>query len=408
MKHMAWLSVPAVLAVAGVVVWRSNASASASTGSHRPLYYVDPMHPAYRSATPGIAPDCGMRLTPVYAEDLEGQSTPSAPAAPVTIGSEVRQRYGIKLATVENSSGRESFHAYGRVTADETRIYRVSLGTDGYVKGTLNDAVGSHVARNQHLAVVYSPEFLSVAGGFLSANERTPGGSSKDAAAMNASQNASSAAARADRLRNLGMSDVQIEELSSTRKIPEDVYVVSPVDGYILSRDISSGMRFEKHAEFYKIADLSSVWIVTEAYSGGSALFKPGSVARVTVPDTQQSFVAKVKDVLPEIDAETRALKPRLELSNSGLHLRPGMYVDVEVDGSSRQGLSVPSEAVLNTGSSSRVFVQTARNTFEPRVVETGWTADDRTQIIKGVKEGDQIIASGTFLLDSEASMHPR
>ena len=159
-----------------------------------------------------------------------------------------RQMYGIELATVEQGSLSKTLHVYGRVAADEALVYRINLGTEGYVKQTGGDSVGSHVTKDQHLAIVYSPEFLSVAGGYLSANERSPSGNTKDTQAQ--TQNTSGAQARADRLRNLGMSDVQIDEISNSRKLPEDVYVVSPTDGFILSRSISAGMRFEKHTEF--------------------------------------------------------------------------------------------------------------------------------------------------------------
>jgi Cu(I)/Ag(I) efflux system membrane fusion protein len=142
------------------------------------------MHPNYHSAKPGIAPDCGMKLVPVYegdsAETLQAQT--SAGSGLVHIDQATRQLYGITLTTVEHTSGRGSLRVYGRVAADESRVFHVDLGTEGYVKDTYADAVGDHVLRNQHLATVYSPEFLSLAGGYLSANERTTPGNSHDAA----------------------------------------------------------------------------------------------------------------------------------------------------------------------------------------------------------------------------------
>ena len=149
-------------------------------------------------------------------------------------------------------------HAFGKVSADETRIYKVSIGADGYVKTTEKDAVGNFVKKDQHLAVIYSPDFLPLEGGFLSANERTPGQFKET---PTTAQGAASAQARADRLRNVGMSDVQIDEMITKHQIPEDVYVVSPTDGFILSRNISPGLRFEREREFYSIADLSQVWM---------------------------------------------------------------------------------------------------------------------------------------------------
>jgi RND family efflux transporter MFP subunit len=286
-------------------------------------------------------------------------------------------------------------------------VYRVNLGTDGFVKETHDDAVGNFVRKNQHLAIVYSPEFLAVAGGYLSANERTPGGAAapKDNSVPSITQGAASAQARADRLRNLGMSDIQIDEISEERKIPENVYVVSPTGGFILSRNISPGVRFERYTEMYTIADLSRVWIMAEVFGKDAQAFRPGAKARVTLPDTGQSFQATVSDVLPEVDPATRVLKPRLLVDNPGFKLRPDMFVNVEVAVSLPAGLSVPADAVLDSGMSKRVFVQTSAGHFEERAVETGWRLNDRVQIVKGVREGETVVAAGTFLVDSESRL---
>ena len=144
-------------------------------------------------------------------------------------------------------------------------------------------------------------------------------------------QSAASSQARADRLRNLGMSDVQIDEISNSRTLPEDVYVVSPTDGFILNRNISPGLRFEREREFYSVADLSHVWILAQVFGKDAEKFRPGAMAKVTLPDTGESFHARVSDVLPEVDAATRALKVRLVANNPGFKLRPDMFVNVEM-----------------------------------------------------------------------------
>jgi RND family efflux transporter MFP subunit len=310
--------------------------------------------------------------------------------------------YGIQLASVENNSGTRTIRAFAKVAADQTRVYTVTVGADGYVKSTQDDAVGNHVKKDQHLAVIYSPEFLAVEGGYLSANERTPG-ASKDNTAAN--QNAASAQARADRLRNLGMSDAQIDEMTTNRKIPEDVYVVSPTDGFILSRSLTPGMRFERQKEFYTIADLSQVWILAQVFGKDAQKFRPGTMARVTLPDTGETFQARVSDVLPEVDPTTRALKVRLVANNPGFKLRPDMFVNVDMPVSIPSGLSVPTDAIVDTGLVRQVFVQKSPGHFEKREVETGWRIDDRVQIVKGLSEGEIVVASGTFLVDSESRL---
>ena len=372
--------------------------------AHRVLYYVDPMHPAYHSDKPGKAPDCGMDLVPVYADSVGKSLVASGDGSSdsLTIDPATQKIYGIQLAAAENDSGTRTIHAFGKVSADETLVYKVTVGADGYVKSTANDAVGNHVKKDQHLAVIYSPDFLAVEGGYLSANERTPPGA-KDVATN--TQNAASAQARADRLRNLGMSDAQIDEMTANRKIPEDVYIVSPTDGFILTRSVSPGLRFEREKELYTIADLSHVWILAQVFGKDAQKFRPGAVAKVTLPDTGESFQARVSDVLPEVDPSTRALKVRLIAANPGFKLRPDMFVNVEMPISISSGLSVPADAIVDTGLAKQVFVQKAPGQFEKREVETGWHFDDRVQIVKGLREGEIVVSAGTFLVDSESRL---
>ncbi len=402
MTKQVWYLVPVAGALAIGFAFGHYHQGSSKTVARKILYYVDPMHPSYRSSKPGIAPDCGMDLVPVYADGLGDALTSASGPADLKIDPAAQSMYGIQLASVERDSGKHSISAFGRVAADETRIYRLDVGTDGYVRETHDDAVGNFVKKDQHLASIYSPEFLAVEGGYLSANERTPT-PTKDA--NSAALNASSAQARADRLRNLGMSDAQIDEMSANRRIPEDVYIVSPVDGFILTRNISPGVRFERQRELYTVADLSKVWILAEVYGKDAQSFRPGTVARLIRSDTGESFQARVSNVFPEVDPVTRAMKVRLEADNPGYKLRPDMFVTVEVPVSAPAGLSVPADAVVDTGTDKQVFVQTAPGHFEKRVVELGWRFDDRVQVVKGLREGEKVVSEGTFLVDSESRL---
>lgn len=401
MKRKILLTFPVCAALlVGFVLGHFRAPATAR--SRQVLYYVDPMHPAYKSDKPGTAPDCGMELVPVYADDLSKTSIAKTDsgAARVKIDSAAQQLYGIRVAPVEKSSGSRTVRVLGRVAADQTRVFRVNVGTDGYVKETQDDAVGNRVKKDQHLAVIYSPEFLTVIGGYLSANERTQAETNRDSGA---SQNAAGVQARADRLRNLGMSDSQIDELGKSRRIPESVYVVSPVDGFVISRNISAGQRFERFTEFYRIADLSRIWILADVFGGDAQAFRPGTFAKITLPDTGQTLRARVTDVLPEVDPATRTMRVRLEAENPGFVLRPDMFVNVELPVTAAPGLTVPVDALLDSGVSKRVFVETEDGFFEPREVVTGWRANDRVQIVRGLQEGDKVVSAGTFLVDSES-----
>src|SRR5712692_5400437 len=352
--------------VAGFVLGQHRSGVLASGTSRRVLYYVDPMHPAYKSDRPGIAPDCGMQLEPVYADEGvrvadSGAPTQSIPGA-VHIDSERQQLIGIRVAAVEKTVRTRTVRVPGRVTADETRVYRVNVGVDGFVRETHEDALGSQVKKDQRLAIIYSPEFLSSIGGYVSALEHPPGG------ATAGNQGLAGIQSWADRLRSLGMSDTQVKEIDLTRTIPQDIYVLSPADGFIVSRNISA-------------------------------------VARITLPNLERSFSARVSNILPQIDPSSRTLKLRLEADNRDFALRPDMFVDVDLAVATPPGLSVPADAVLDSGLSRRVFVVRGNGIFEPRQVDTGEPYGDRVQILKGLAVGEKVVASGTFLLDSESRL---
>ena len=350
-----------------------------------------------------------MDLVPVYADDVGTAVASSQKSAPgiVAIDPAVQQLYGIRLAKAETDQGRGTIRAFAHVEADQTRIYRVTVGTEGYVKETHDDAVGNRVAKNQHLATIYSPDFIAIAGGYLAANESLPNSSAWHGRVpiRTINQGFAGVQARADRLRNLGMSDPQIQEITRNHKLPEDVYVVSPTDGFILTRSITPGMRFERQAELYTIADLSHVWIIAEVFERDANTFRPGTVARVTLPETGENFQATVSNVLPEVDPVTRTLRVRLEADNPGFKLRPDMYVSVDLPITLPAGLSVPADAILDSGLTKRVFVQASEGQFESRQVEVGWQLGDRVQILKGLRAGDLVVSSGTFLVDSESRL---
>jgi multidrug efflux pump subunit AcrA (membrane-fusion protein) len=382
---------------------RHTSKQTEARGAHRVLYWVDPMHPSYKSEKPGIAPDCGMQLEPVYADDLEKEAMATATskvrmtAGAVNINKERQQSFGIEVAMVKKSSGMHSLRLPGRVETDETRVYRINAGVDGYIRETYQDTVGSQVKKDQRLATLYGPEFLSVAGGYISTIDRTPGAISQTA--LRGSEN------WADRLRNLGMSNFQINELAETKKLPEVIYMMSPVDGFVLARNVSPGLKFDRGTEFYRIADLERVWIVADVYENDAESFHPGTLAQVTLPGQGKVFPAVVSDVLPRVDPTTRTLKLRLDADNPGYALRPEMFVDVELKTRMAAGISIPQEAVLDSGMQKIVYVETREGVFEPRPVKIGEVYGSRVSVSSGLSAGDRIVTSGNFLVDSESRL---
>jgi len=315
------------------------------------------------------------------------------------------------VVPVEKTSGTQRVRLLGRVVPEDTRVYRVNSGMDGFVRETYNDSVGELVKKDQKLATSYVGETLSVASGFLAATAGVPGSVGKDGARTMpfpgavAKQGVSSLQGYSDRLRNLGVSDAQIKQMSENRQLPESVDIVAPAEGFILARNISPGQHFDRATEFYRIADLSKVWILADIFGSEAQAFQPGAVARVTLSDQRKSFSARVSNVLPQVDPTTRILKLRLEVDNPDFALRPDMFVDVELPVAMPAGLTVPLDAVIDTGRGQRVFVESSSGVFEPRQVQAGWRLGDRVEIVHGLKEGEQVVAAGTFMVDSESRL---
>ena len=378
-------------------------------------YYVDPMHPAYKSDRPGIAPDCGMQLEPVYA-DAAGTSSTTARLAQVSAGAveidgATQRLMGLKLAPVERSGTSRIVRVVGRVAPEDTRVYRVNPGVDGFVRETYADSVGMLVKKDQKLATYFSPDFLSPASGFLAAVERVPGSGGRDGAksvpfpGAVAKQGVSSIQGYTDRLRNLGMSDVQIKQVAESRQLPESIDVVAPADGFILARSISPGQHFERNMEFYRIADLSRVWVIAEVNEQDAPYLRPDAEAQVTLRNEGRRWAARVTNSLPQSEPGSGTFKLRLELDNPKFVLRPDMLVDVVLPVRLAPAVTVPADALVDSGVRARVYVERGEGVFEPREVETGWRSGDRVEILRGVEPGERVVVSATFLVDSESRL---
>jgi Cu(I)/Ag(I) efflux system membrane fusion protein len=379
------------------------------------LYYVDPMHPAYRSQKPGKSPDCGMPLEPVYAEDVGRVSPPSLPSGPegaVSIDGATQRLLGIRLASAERNAASGDIRVVGRVVPEDTRVYKINAGTEGFVRETYSDSVGLFVKKDQKLASYYGPEFLSVSSGFLAATEHLPGtAATKDGnrtlpyPGAVSKQGFSSVEGYVDRLRNLGMSEVQIRQMADSRQLPTSIEVVAPADGFILARDISAGQHFEANAEFYRLADLTRVWVLAEVYEQDAKYVRPGDSAHIRLRDEGRELNGRIAESLPQFEASGGSIKLRLELDNPGYILRPDMLVDVDLAVHLPSALTVPVDAVVDSGARARVYVQNGEDVFVPREVKTGWRFGERVEILHGLQAGDRVVDSAAFLVDSESRL---
>jgi Cu(I)/Ag(I) efflux system membrane fusion protein len=399
----------AVLTVAAFAVGRYTGSSreKVGAGSKRIAYYVDPMHPAYHSDKPGIAPDCGMALVPVY----EGED-PSAklqlPAGAVWVSPEKQQLVGVHVERVAKSPGSRMIRTTGRVVIDESRLFRMVASTEGWVQTVGNNPAGTFVKKNDVIATFYSREFRTEEQGYivsLAGLDRTKTTARGKEGDDQLKQAENTLHVSEMQLRALGMGDPQIAELGKTRQPTTEIQLVSPVDGFVLSRNILPQQRFEHGTELCTIADISKVWILADFFGDEAQIFRPGTKVKATTLEVSRTFTATVSVSRPVFDANRRTLTLRLDAENPDLLLRPDMYVNLEISAEVPAGLSVSAEAVLDAGTRKIVYVEPAENVFEPRTIETGMNFGDRVMITRGLADGDRVVTSGNFLLDSESRM---
>jgi Cu(I)/Ag(I) efflux system membrane fusion protein len=372
------------------------------------LYYQDPMHPAYRSDKPGIAPDCGMQLEPVYERGGSAAASSKGPQAmpgTVEISAERQRMLGVRVEEVRLNSGTHTVRLLGRTVPDESRLYKINSTIDGWIRGITPVATtGNLVHKDETLATYNAPEFLGPMQAYLYALNAL------DRFRENIRETESQLAltrANIQQAKNslitLGMSELQANEMTKTQQLTEDIRIVAPATGFIIVRNIFPGQRFEKGTEFFRIADLSSVWVMADIFEKDRELARPGASA--TVRYQGRALHARMSNVLPQFDPASRTLKARFELDNPGYVLRPDMFVDVEFQASLPAAIAVPVDAVIDSGLRKTVYVETSDGSFVPRQVETGWRLGDSVEIVSGLTAGERIVASGNFLLDSESRM---
>ncbi len=402
-------------AFGGGYVYRAVKSGSAGslTNARRVLYWVDPMHPAYKSDKPGIAPDCGMKLEPVFADSGIAPSAPvgsavstaGLPPGSIQISPEKQQLIGVKYGRVETIGETRTIHGAGKVAIDETRIQHVHTRVEGWIDTVFADFTGKLVKKGDPLLTIYSPEMLATERELLLAakakelmrNNPMPAAYDQSGAMVEAARR---------RLELWDLGPAQIDQLIQTREPIKNITIYSPATGYVTDRKAFPQLKVMPDTDLYTIVDLSRVWIVADVFEYEAPNVHADETARVSLQALPgRTFTAHVNYIQPGVDPVTRTLKVRLDMDNPGAALKPDMYADVEFHVGLPARLTVPAEAVLDGGERKTVFVDRGAGYFEPRQVTTGERAGDRVQILSGLREGERVVTSGNFLIDSESQM---
>jgi membrane fusion protein, copper/silver efflux system len=311
----------------------------------------------------------------------------------VNISYEKQQMIGVRTGLVEKTATTHPLRFSGIVATDENRIFTINAAVDGMIHEVFPGTTGSMVKKGQVLATFYSPDIYAAVQGYLIA------------LSSDRYQNNLQVQVNETRLLYLGMTPSQIESLKKNQEIEEIITLQAPGTGFVLYRKVSPELRFLKGDELYRIVDLTRVWIFADIYENEAKYLQPKTTVTVSHPQLGKKFQAKIADVLPLFDAATRTLKVRLEVDNPEFLLKPDMFVDIELPITFPPAITVPADAILDSGLNKIVFVDAGNGFFEPRKVETGWHFNDQIEIIKGLEPGERIVISGTFLIDSESRL---
>ena len=382
-----------LLAAGGFFAGRTTATHPASAtapatpsgpGERKVLYWHDPMVPGPRFDKPGKSPFMDMQLVPVYADE-SGESG-------VKVSPGVQQSLGIRTAAVKRTRVGTTFDAVGNVQFDERLTQAVQTRVAGYVERLLVRAPMEYVCKGQGLVTIYAPDWLGPQNEFI-ALKRTGAPQELVAAAR-------------ERMRAMSIPEALIRRSEQAGTAQARFTLHAPVSGAVAELGIREGVSVAPGTTLFRIAGLEKVWAVAEIPEAQAIrLVRGQKVTAALQADPSQTFTGELKEILPEVNANTRTLKARFEVNNRAGKLTPGMLLRVQVAGAATERLVVPAEAVIRTGTRAVAIVRKDNGTFEPRDVKLGADLGDALEVVQGLNEGEQVVASGQFLVDSEARL---
>lgn len=392
---------PGDCGICGMKLVPDEAPAQPAAGAERtPLYYRDPKDPDYRAHTPGVNPETGNDLEPVYADDAG-----ALPPGTIRVAPEKQQLIGVQYGVVEQEAGGRTIRANGRVVADERRVARVQTKIEGWIEKVYADFTGKLVEKGQPLLTLYSPEMLATQQEYLLAIKSREILRNSSIDSVRGDGNGLVEAARR-RLELWDLSAGQIRQIEQSGKPLTNITLHAPISGYITVKNALPNQRITPETELYTIVDLSRVWVMADLFEYEAGAIRPGQRAIVSAAAFPgQRFPATVTYIQPQFNAETRTLQVRLELANTRLALKPDMFVDVELELGGAQRLVVPVNAVLNSGLRQTVYIDRGNGFLEPRPVKTGKQFGGKIEVLEGLRAGERIVTSGTFLIDSESQL---
>lgn len=327
----------------------------------------------------------------------------------VEIEPEKQQLIGVKTAAAVVKSMQKVIRTVGRIEYDERRLATINTKFEGWIEKLHVDFTGKYVKKGEPLAEIYSPELVATQQEFLNVIKwsRPVLSSQQSAVSSMLSQDAERIfdAAR-QRLKLWDITDEQIKAIEESGKPIRTLTIYSPVNGYVVQKNAVLGMRIMPGDKLFDLADLSSVWVISDIYEYELGLVKIGQTASISLSYFPgKVFSSTIDYIYPALSGETRTAKVRFTIANPSVQLKPQMFTNVEIKIDMGKRLVIPDDAVIDTGTRQIIYVDRGEGYFEPREVHLGLKSDGMTEVLHGLNAGEKVASSGTFLIDSEAQL---
>jgi Cu(I)/Ag(I) efflux system membrane fusion protein len=330
---------------------------------------------------------------------------------PPTVEIEQDKQHLIGVKTVEAAVKpmQKTIRTVGRIEYDERRLATVNTKFEGWIENLHVDYTGRFVKKGEPLAEIYSPELVATQQEFLNMlkwNKSALSGQQSAVSSMLSKDADKLVEAAKQRLRLWDITEDQIKAIEESGKPIRTLTIYSPANGYIIQKMAFQGMRVMPGEKLFDIADLSTVWVISDIYEYELSLIKVGQTAAINLSYFPgKVFTSTIDYIYPSLSSDTRTAKVRFIISNPSAQLKPQMFTNVEIRIDMGKKLIIPDEAIIDTGTRKIIYVDKGEGYFEPREILTGIKADGMTEVTEGLKAGEKIAASGTFLIDSEAQL---
>jgi RND family efflux transporter MFP subunit len=391
------------------VACQSGHGKTADSGKRKVLYYRDPMNPSYTSPKPGKAPD-GMDLEPVYEEDTAAatQTQAAGEGKAVHIDPSTIQNMGVTTQAVAVRTLTKTIKAGGTIAVDESNISIVNVKIQGWIEKLHVDYTGQPVKKGQPLFELYSPDLISTEEELLQSLrylKNLPAGSPQSV--IDQAMDLVESAKR--RLANWDIPASIIDAIDSQGVARRTLTIFSPANGVVLEKMISAGQNVTPGMPLYRIGDISQVWAIGNVYQQDLAFIKKGTHAEIEVPSLPgQTFSGTVSFISPVLDTIARTAQIRIDVRNTpDFALKPGLYASLQIESPVViDATVVPEQALIFTGKRTIAILSIGNGSFKPVEVKTGAVADGYVQVLQGLSEGDTIVTSAQFLIDSESNLN--